>query len=84
MYHFAHMGLIEDRCMAALLLQLDPDALEIAKYLVIISATSYKQAVGQLAEHYALTENPEELWEKSHTRSWREMSLEDFYANLGS
>ena len=73
------MGLNEDRCTAALLLQLDPDALEIARYLGITPATGYKEAVGKLKDHYALTETPEELREK-FTQKVKESneSLEDF------
>ena len=78
-YHFALMGLNEERCTAALLLQLDPDALEIARYLGITPATGYKEAVGKLKDHYALTETPEELREKfTHKVQESNESLEDF------
>ena len=58
------MGLSDERCPAALLLQLDPEALEIAKYLLLNPQTEYKEAVNKLKDHYALTETPEELREK--------------------
>ena len=63
-YHFALMGLSEDRATAALLLQLDPDALEIAKYLGITPEMPYKDAVTRLKDHSALTETPEESRER--------------------
>ena len=63
-YHFALMGLSEDRCTAALLLQQDLDAREIAKYLGMSPTAPYNEAVTKLKDHYALTETPEELREK--------------------
>ena len=74
---------VEEHKTSALLLLLNNDSFEDAKYLGITKSTSYGEAKQKLKDYYAITETKEELVEKLYLRQQeKNESLQSFAKNV--
>ena len=82
-FHLAVNKCAEEHKTKALLLLLNNDSFEAAKYLGITKSTPYDEAKQKLKDYYATTETKEELVEKLYFRQQEKIeSIQSFARNI--